>query len=511
MTTTITQPAANGSTALQLRGIRKSFGGVEVLHGVDLDLQRGQVLALLGENGAGKSTLVKIIAGDYKPDGGELRVDGDTYGALDPIKARSLGIRMMFQEIMDAPTLSVAENVSLGQLPKKRGIVNWRELRRRARAALDMLGVSLDLDAPVESLAIGERQVVEIARAVSDRTGVLILDEPTAALSGDETARLFDLLRRLRDGGAALVYITHRLDEVSQIADTVHVLRDGAVSLSAKVTDTSREALVTAMVGHAVGESERAQGDLAAPSRSDGPPPLRFRKASCEGEFEDVELEVAAGEIVALYGKVGSGMESSARAVFGLKKLTGGEISVAGVDRPIRGPHDAIAHGVGLLAADRQREGTFGVRSVAENLAAPSWPTLARGGLFVTARLEAKTYDRWHGKLRIRSRNDPAQPIQTLSGGNQQKVLVGRWFEQGSRVLVLIEPTRGVDIAAREDIYQAIRSLAAQGTAVLIASSDHEEVAQIAHRAVVMARRRIVARFSRGDITTKALIDAAGG
>lgn len=477
---------------------------------MDLDLSGGQILALLGENGAGKSTLVKIVAGDYRPDAGEIRINDEPYSALDPLKARSLGIRMIFQEVMDAPTLSVAENISLGRLPVRGGRVDWREIRTRAREALELLGVTLDLDAPVESLTVGERQVAEIARAVSDQARVLILDEPTAALSSEETERLFSLLRRLRDSGTGLVYITHRLDEVRQIADVVQVLRDGDVSLFAEVSNASREALVTAMVGHAVEESAGDDAKFAGGGSQEAPL-LRFKCASCEGQFEEVDLDVGPGEIVALYGKVGSGIEPAAQAVFGLRKLTGGEIVVDGAARQIRGPHDAIKHGVGLLAGDRQREGTFAVRSVAENLAAPSWPALARGGLILSARSEAKTYNRWHDRLRIRSRDDPTQPMGTLSGGNQQKVLVGRWFERGSRILVLIEPTRGVDVGARQDIYDAIRLLAAQGTAVLIASSDHEEVQQVAHRAAVMARGRVVARFRQGEITTKALIAAAGG
>lgn len=505
---TITSQAAEDRADVQLRGIRKSFGGVEVLHGVDLDLRRGSTLALLGENGAGKSTLVKILAGDYAPDAGEIVIDGRSYAALDPARAKDLGIRMIFQELTDAPSLSVAENIFLGRLPSRHSIVRWRSMRERAARTLAELGVRLDLDAPAESLTIGERQTVEIARAISGQARVLILDEPTAALSGNETSRLFELLARLRARGTALVYITHRLDEVAVVGDLVQVLRDGEVVLRTEVENASRDDLVTAMVGHALHRRDRSAAVTKTEERS---PALRFEHATSAGLFEDVDLELLPGEIVALYGKVGSGNGAVAEAAYGLRPLSSGRVTVGERKHAIKGPWDAIANRIGLLAADRQREGAFQNLSVAQNLAAPSWRRLARRGFFITAGDEARAYRRWHEALRVRSRNDPGQPIGTLSGGNQQKVLLGRWFESNAKVLLLIEPTRGVDVGAREDIYRSVRALADGGAAILVASSDHEEVEQIADRAAVMARRHIVAWFAGTEITTPALIAAAGG
>ena len=473
---------------LQARGIRKSFGGVEVLHGVDLDAASGSVLALLGENGAGKSTLVKILAGDYTPDEGEIDVGGEVHAALTPVGARQLGIRMIFQELSDAPALTVAENISLGRWPGTRGIVNWRALRRRAERALEQLGVDIDPDAPVSSLRIGERQVVEIARALSDEARCLILDEPTAALSSQEVDRLFTFVHRLRERGVALIYITHRLEEVRQIADRVQVLRDGDVVL---VDDVQRPPAPTWPTGET--------------------PVLHFAGATSEGAFADVDLDVHPGEVVALYGKVGSGTGEIAEAAFGTLSLTGGTLELDGKPVAFRSPAQAIDAGVGLLPADRQREGVFAVRPVAENLSAPSWPRLAKALGFITSAVEATAYRRWHDTLGIRSRNDPAQPIGTLSGGNQQKVLLGRWLERKSHALLLVEPTRGVDVGARQEIYRSIRALSAQGVGILIPTSDYEEVVQVADRAAVMARGRIVARLAGDEITTEALTEAAGG
>ncbi|HEY8582795.1 MAG TPA: sugar ABC transporter ATP-binding protein [Capillimicrobium sp.] len=492
---------------LQARAIRKSFGGVEVLHGVDLDATGGTVLALLGENGAGKSTLVKVLAGDHIPDSGEIVVAGETHTGYDPVTARSLGVRMIFQELSDAPALTVAENISLGRWPGKRGLVRWKEVRERALRALDELGVDLDVDRPVAELRIGERQAVEIARAISDRARCLILDEPTAALSSQEVERLFDAVRRLRERGTALIYITHRLDEVVQIADRVEVLRDGNVVLEREVAGTSRAELVTAMVGRAVGEVTRPETVAIDPAT---PPLLAFEHAGCEGAFADIDLTVRPGEIVALYGKLGSGTAEVGEAAFGLRSLDEGRCTLRGAEHAPPGPLQAIAAGVGLVPADRQREGAFMVRSVAENISVPSWRRLAHRGLLRRGN-EARAYRRWHDELSIRSRNEPEQLIGTLSGGNQQKVVLGRWLERESDVLVLIEPTRGVDVGARMEIYREIRKLASGGMGVLVATSDYEEVVQLADRAAVMARGRIVGELDGEAITTERLTELAGG
>jgi ribose transport system ATP-binding protein len=493
--------------ALHAHQIRKSFGGVEVLHGVDLDATGGSVLALLGENGAGKSTLVKIIAGDYHADSGEIQVEGVSYAVLTPRLARDLGVAIIFQEFQDASTLTVAENISLGRIPNRRGFVSWRAMRDRAHAILDQLGVELDVDRLVGTLRVGERQMVEIARSLSGSARLLILDEPTAALSHHEAETLFGFIRRLRDHGVAIIYITHRLDEVTEIADRVQVLRDGSTSLLTAVNETDRSRMIEAMIGRRMAEVGRPE----APTHAIGERPvLRWAGAGLGRMFDGVDVSVRPGEVVALFGKLGSGAAEVGESAFGMRHLDRGTLEVQGMVATFDRPSGAIGAGIGFLPADRKAGGAFAVRSVAENVAVASWPILSRFGI-IRDSVEAAAFQRWRDRLSIRSRNDPKQAMGTLSGGNQQKVLLARWLERDSRALVLIEPTRGVDVGARADIYRSLRDLAAQGVAVLAVTSDYEEAVQVADRAYVMSKGRVVLELTGPEISTGRLLAAAGG
>jgi ribose transport system ATP-binding protein len=491
---------------LHARNIHKSFNGVEVLRGVDLNVVGGRTLALLGENGAGKSTLVRVIAGDHRPEVGSLEVNGETSRGFDPISAKAAGVRMVFQEFTDAPMLSVAENISLGRWPSRGGVVSWAALRRRAVAILDDLEVDLDPDALVGNLRVGERQICEIARALADNGRCLILDEPTAALSSSESEQLFTNIRRLQAKGVAIVYITHRLDEVAKIADDLIVLRNGEVTLSASVANTTRREIVTAMVGRQLDDVKRPENVATSGMET---PRLTLRKASSPPSFADVDLDVMPGEVVALYGKIGSGIAELADAIFGIRKMASGTMTIAGTTAKVTHPRAAIHAGIAYLPGDRQRQGAFMNRPAAENLAAASWPRLAKAGV-LSGRSERNIFARWQELLRI-AIGDPRQPIATLSGGNQQKVLLARWLERGSDVLVLVEPTRGVDVGSRQDIYQVIRERAAAGAAVLIVTSDHEEVVQVADRAVVMVAGHVTNSLAPSEITTERLIDEAAG
>lgn len=504
-------PSGRSGAVLSITGIRKSFGAVEVLHGLDLEVVGGRVVALLGENGAGKSTLVKIISGDYQPDGGTLDFDGVPHEKLTPMAGRALGVRMIYQELNDAPTLTVAENIALGRLPSRRGIVRWSAVRSEAKQILDDLQVDIDPRAPMSSLSVGERQIIEIARALGDDARLLILDEPTAALSDEETGRLFEFVARLRARGTAMIYITHRLDELRRVADDVVVLRDGNIVLRRKVAETNRAELVTAMVGAEVTDVRRpsaveapAAGAVAA---------LSLRGLTSPGVFEGVDLDVHPGEVVALYGKLGSGIAEVTEAIFGLRPITAGIVTThtGGETRQgaPRSPRDAIARGIGYLPADRKREGALLSMSSAENLVAPMWGQLAWARMFVRRSQESEAFDQWRTVLGIRTPSGGAKALGLLSGGNQQKVLLARWLHARSHLLLLLEPTRGVDVGARQEIYHVVRRLAAQGRAVLVATSDYEEVIQLADRAVVMAGGRVCTNLAADEVTVSALIDAS--
>jgi len=492
-----------GIDLVRLENIRKSFSGVEVLHGVDLTLGSGEVLALLGENGAGKSTLVKILAGDIPPTSGTITIDGTELARLDVFQARQLGVRMIFQELNDAPSLTVAENIFLGQWPGSGGFVSWAEMNKKAQEILDRLQVQIPVGALAGSLRVGERQLLEIARALTQNAKILVLDEPTAALSSIEVDRLFTVMDQLKAQGVGMIYITHRLDEVARVADQVQVLRDGDSVLTVKNSEVERSALVAAMLGHEAEKNARPVTPVTSQ------PALVVQNLSSNDDYSDVSLTVNEGEVVCLFGKIGSGTAEILESLFGLRPTSAGQIEIFGKNFIPKSPAASAEFGIGYLPADRQRLGSFGIRSVAENLAVTCWKKMSRLG-FVNQAMEFAAFDRWAEALRISSRSGPTQEIATLSGGNQQKVLLARWFEANVRVLLLVEPTRGVDVGARRDIYNIIRRQAKErNMAVLVATSDYEEVILLADRALVLARGKIVSEFSGDTVEAKSLVSAS--
>ena len=494
MTTVSTYPAPR----LEMRGIAKSFGGVAVLSDVDLTVAPGEVMALLGSNGAGKSTLVKILTGVYTRDAGVVRIDSEEVRFQDARAAVAAGVRLLPQEISVMPDMTVAENISIADLPLKSGpgfrVVDDSAMRARARTLLEQLGFgAIDPDRLVNSLSVAERRIVEVARALAGRARVLVMDEPTATLTQNEAKLIFRIIRRLKEQSVSVIYISHYLSEVFQISDRIAVLRDGSNAGLFETATASRGAVLTAMLGR-VAEDMYEIGSFGG---TVGETVLDVNGLTVPDLLVDVSLNVRRGEIVGIFGLIGSGVETLGRALYGaLGSKVGGAARISGAPYRPRSPSAANAAGIGFVAADRKKEGIIGDLTVRENLVAPFQDRYVKG-VFVSKEAEIRQTRHWIEALGIRARG-PEQKMRTLSGGNQQKVCVARWLVDGVSLLILEEPTRGVDVGARREIYLELRTLADRGLAVLVLSSDVEEVAGIADRSIVLDRGRIGGCFERG-------------
>jgi ABC-type sugar transport system ATPase subunit len=487
---------------LSMRGICKSFPGVQALADVDLDLYPGEVLALLGENGAGKSTLIKVLAGAHCPDAGTIALDGHPVSLPDPLAARRAGIGVIYQEFSLVPWLSARANVFLGQEQARLGFLAHRDERRRARALFERLGIAIDPETPCAELSVARQQAVEIARALAFRARVLVMDEPSAALPAQEVERLFAVIRDLKAQDIGIIYVSHRLEEVFALADRVTVLRDGRHVATRPIAEVTRERLIELMVGRKL-ENE-------FPPRRVTPGAPRLEVCGLRGGMvRGVSFAVRAGEVVGLTGLVGAGRTETARLVFGADRAEGGTVAVDSQPVTIRGPHDAIRQGVCLLTEDRKGQGLVLGRSVRENFTLASLPDFARLG-FVNARRERTALARYIEALRIRLAT-AEQPVEQLSGGNQQKVLLARWLQARSRVILFDEPTRGVDVGARYDIYLLINELAAQGKAVLLISSELPEVLGMADRILVMRAGRVAGEVAAAGATQEQVFRLAAG
>jgi ABC-type sugar transport system ATPase subunit len=490
---------------LELEGAGKTYPGVRALQGVDLGVERGEVHALLGENGAGKSTLMKVVAGAVTPDAGQMTVGGSPVplGSLEA--ARASGVALVYQDLSLVPQLSVGENVLLGRWPTTRWrTVAWEELHAAARRHLGGIGLDVDPRRRVDELGMAERQLVEIAKALSGDVRVLLLDEPTSALSDPEARRLFGIVRDLTASGVAVVYVSHRLPEVLDIADRISVLRDGQLVGTVRAAEVDEARLAKMMVGRTLGGG--AAAPAGPPAGNGAPAALRARGLARPPRLKPVDLELRAGEVVAVFGLVGSGRTRLARTLFGLEPATGGTLEVA--DRPVsvRAPADAIALGIGYLGEDRAA-GIVPRMTLAENITLASLPRLGRGVLLATGQ-ERQLARRFADELGIRA------PLErragTLSGGNQQKLVLARWLCSGARVLVLDDPTRGIDVGAKEEVFRLVRRLAGDGAAILYLTSETREARELADRVLVMAGGRIV-RSVDPDAPEEELMAAAGG
>ncbi|PZG02522.1 sugar ABC transporter ATP-binding protein [Micromonospora deserti] len=500
-------PDARGTKApplLVLDDIRKSFGAVAALRGVHLELHPGEAHALVGENGAGKSTLVKILAGAHAPDSGRMTLDGHPLLLRGPADARSAGIAVIYQEPTLFPDLTVAENIFMGRQPLRSfRRIDTREMNRAAERLFDRLGVRIDPSRPARGLSIADQQLVEIAKALSFDARILVMDEPTAALSGVEVERLFGVARSLCERGAAVLFISHRFDEVFDLCQRLTVLRDGAWVSSDRTADLTVDEVVRRMVGRDVASLYPKQD---APLRDTL---LEVRGLSRAGVFSDVSFSVRGGEIVALAGLVGAGRSEVARAIFGIDRHDAGEVRVAGRVLPAGSPRKAIAAGMALVPEDRRQQGLVMELSVERNATLARRRALSRLGLLSggAERAEAR---QWTTRLQVKT-SRLAAPVATLSGGNQQKVVLAKWLATRPRILIIDEPTRGIDVGTKSEVHRLLSELAGEGLAILMISSELPEVLGMADRVLVMHEGRLVRELSRDEADETSVMFAATG
>lgn len=468
--------------SLQLLNIEKTFNKIPALVNVNLDLRPGEVHALLGENGAGKSTLIKIMSGVHQATSGSIRLDGDSLTLSGPLDALDRGISVVHQERNLAPDLSVAENVFLNRLPRRYGLVNYTRLHDEAEEWLSLVGLHLDVRQPASTLSPAQGQLLEVARALARRSKILLLDEPTASIGEDEVHRLFELIRSLRSSGTALLFVSHKLDEVYAIGDRITVIRDGRdVIEGAPLSEIGHDALIEAMVGReyvrTVFPDRQAPGDVA----------LELRKVATDVGHRSVDLSVQRGEIVGMYGLVGAGRTELARSIVGLDNIVSGDILINGHKVKVHNPAQALArHGLAYVSEDRKSEGLILSDSIERNASMAVWSKVAAFGAIISSRQSRSAVHGPLAALGVKMRS-VSQPVSDLSGGNQQKVSLAKWIAADVEILLVDEPTVGIDVGAKDEIHHLLWNLADSGKAVLVISSDLREIVQLSDRVLVMA------------------------
>ena len=489
---------------LEMRNVSKSFPGVKALDRVRLDLYPGQVTALIGENGAGKSTLVKALTGIHRPDEGEIRLDGRALELSSPEVAREVGITAIHQETVMFDELSVTENIFVGHhLAGRFGRLDWAAMRARTREILAQLEVELDPDARLKTLSVAQKHIVGIARALSVDAKIVIMDEPTAALSQREIDDLYGIVQRLKREGKAILFISHKFDEVFQIADRYVVFRDGAFVGDGLIREVDQDRLVTMMVGRTI---EQVFPKLEVEI---GEVVLEVSGLSHPTEFADISFDVHRGEIVGFYGLVGAGRSEVMQAVFGITKPSAGEIRLGGQAITIKKPGDAVAAGIVYVPEDRQHQGAILPMAIAHNVALPQLERTSRHG-FLDEQAELELAHTYGSRLQVRTASWMT-PVEQLSGGNQQKVVIARWLATRPKVIILDEPTKGIDVGSKAAVHAFMSELAREGLAVVMVSSELPEILGMADRIVVMHEGRIRARLDRAEATPEAVVTAASG
>ncbi|WP_250527640.1 sugar ABC transporter ATP-binding protein [Caballeronia sp. GAWG2-1] len=492
---------------LDMQDIDIAFGGTPALKRARLTVAAGEVHALIGQNGAGKSTLIKILTGAYRKTAGTIRFDGRETDFRTPKEAREAGISTIYQEINLVPFRSVAENIFLGREPRRFGLIDWKTVQRRAHELLESFGLHIDVKKPVREYSTAIQQMVALARAVSSDAKMVIMDESTSSLDEREVELLFTVVRRLRDDGRAVIFVSHRLDELYALCDRVTVMRDGQTVAESSMQEMDKLKLVTTMLGRtlaAVVHEDDAVKEANLAKR--GAVALRAQGLSAGAKVTDVTLDVHAGEAVGLAGLLGSGRTETMRLLFGADRPSNGTLAVDGAEVAFKSPKDAIARGIAYLTEDRKAEGIVPELSVRDNLTLVCLPALTRRGVIDVAK-QREIVDGFITSLGIKLRS-PDQPIRELSGGNQQKVLLARWLATNPRLLLLDEPTRGIDVGAKADVAKIVRELRDAGLAVLLSASELEELTAVADRAVVIRDGETVAQLDGAQMTETSIMDA---
>jgi ABC-type sugar transport system ATPase subunit len=489
---------------LRLEGIVKTFPGVRALDDVSFTVMPGEVHALMGENGAGKSTLMKVLGGIYAPDEGRIFIDEEPTVMTSPLQAKAKGVVFIHQELSLADELTVAENIFLGELPlKSMGRVDWAKLYADTNRILKTLNVGFNAKTRLGDLSIANQQMVEIARALTVEPRAVIFDEPTASLTDAEKVVLFDVIADLKSRGVGIIYISHRMEEIFKITDRISVLRDGQYRGTLETAQTNDDEVTQLMIGRSLdlsrNESHHELGDVA----------LEVRGLSCGNLFQDVSFEVRSGEVVGFYGLVGAGRTEIAETIFGLRNPSAGQILIDGQEVRISSPIDAIGYGISLVPEDRKAQGLVLGMNCRDNMTLPQVSDLTAGP-FVSDGAEIAIFDQYRDKLDIRTPGWK-QIVGNLSGGNQQKIVIGKWLSMRPKVLIVDEPTRGIDVGSKSEIHNLIRDLAAQGYAVIVISSEMPEVLHVSDRVVAMYSGRVMRQFTSDEVTEDSLIQAISG
>ncbi|MEP3279854.1 MAG: sugar ABC transporter ATP-binding protein [Stappiaceae bacterium] len=496
--------AESKTPALRLEGIVKTFPGVRALDGVSLTVMPGEVHALMGENGAGKSTLMKVLGGIYQPDEGQVFIEEASAVMSSPLEAKSKGVVFIHQELSLAEELSAAENIYLGELPRKSfGRVDWEKLHADASAILERLNCSFGSRILVGDLSIANKQMVEIARALTVDAKAVIFDEPTASLTDAEKVVLFEVIEDLRAQGVGIVYISHRMEEIFKISDRISVLRDGSYRGTLDTSDTDEDEVTRLMIGRSLDLSRNIEHlELGAIA-------LEVRGLSCGNLFQDINFKVHAGEVLGFYGLVGAGRTEIAETLFGLRTPTAGTLLLQGQELRIHSPVDAIANGISLVPEDRKEQGLVLGMNCRDNITLPQVDDLTAGP-FVSDGAEIAIFDQYRDKLEIKT---PSwrQTAGNLSGGNQQKIVIGKWLSMRPNVLIVDEPTRGIDVGSKSEIHNLIRDLAKQGYAVIVISSEMPEVLRVSDRVIAMYHGRIMREFTAAEVNEDNLVQAISG